>query len=232
MTIVTNNKPSVSLSNISFSRQKKSILSDIELSLSSQNTILMTGQNGSGKSTLLKILSGLLKPDSCALSYQPHKAHNPLQKNIWFSQKQFLRQHFCYLHQTPYLFNGTVFNNIAYGLKKKKLTRDDISDQVNEALKMVNLSHLSQRRTHALSGGEKQRIAIARSWVTRPGFMLLDEPFANMDKHSRQRTYDNINQLKDADIGIIITSHDPHHGEIEFNRHIHLYQGKMSEHSI
>jgi len=232
MNSFANNHQSVRLSNISFRRKQNSILSDLELSLSSQHTILMTGQNGSGKSTFLKILSGLLKPDSCALSYQQEESKIQQQKKTWLTQKKFLRQHFCYLHQTPYLFNGSVFDNIAYGLKKHKLAKDIVADKVDEALHMVKLSHLKERKSHALSGGEKQRIAIARSWVIRPAFILLDEPFANMDKHSRQRTYESINQLQDNNIGVIITSHDPQHGEIKFNRHIHLYQGKMTEHPI
>ncbi len=218
------------LENITFSRQKKTILKNISLSLSSHHTILMTGQNGSGKSTLLKIISGLLKPDNSSLSIQKHHQYHKIK--YWFFQKKILRQYFCYLHQVPYLFNGSVFDNVAYGLKDKKLSTEEIQYKVNEALKIVNLVKLVQRKSHALSGGEKQRIAIARSWVIQPSFMLLDEPFANMDKHSRHRTYDCINQLKEKNIGIILTSHAPQHGALKFNRHLHLYQGKMSEQPI
>jgi ABC-type Mn2+/Zn2+ transport system ATPase subunit len=67
--------------------------------------------------------------------------------------------------------------------------------------------------------------------VIKPAFILLDEPFANMDKHSRNHTYDIINQLKADRIGVILTSHDPHSGELAFNRHLHLHQGDMVEKS-
>ncbi len=220
----------LSLDNISYTIKKKVILKQLDFDLSSDNFILMTGQNGSGKSTLLKILSGLLKPDSFYLSY----AQDISVKKNWSVSKNYLRGTFCYLHQTPYLFSGTVFDNIAYGLKqhlfsKRRLKWCEINHKVNAALKMIDLQHLSDRPSHALSGGEKQRVAIARSWVIEPDFILLDEPFANMDKQSRLSTYETINQLKEDNIGIIITSHDPHNGELKFNRHFHLHQGNMIE---
>jgi len=215
------------LSNISYKRNKQLILNNIDFEVSSDHFVLMTGQNGSGKSTLLKIIAGLLKPDTFELSFK-HRVHKQ-HKNNWSGSKNFLRQSFCYLHQTPYLFSGSVYDNIAYGLKNQRLSRPEIDHKVNEALKIISLQHLSNRNSHALSGGEKQRIAIARSWVIHPAFILLDEPFANMDKHSRSSTYDIINQLKEDNIGIVLTSHDPHSGELDFNRHIHLHQGNITE---
>lgn len=218
----------VKLTNISYQRNKQIILHDLEFEISSENFILMTGQNGSGKSTLLKIISGLLKPDSFSLSHKQSVKN----KKSWLAAKKFLRKNFCYLHQSPYLFSGSVHDNIAYGLKHQALSRQEIDHKVNEALKIVSLQHLYNRNSYALSGGEKQRIAIARSWVIHPTFIMLDEPFANMDKHSRNSTYDIINQLKEDNIGIILTSHDPHSGELDFNRHMHLHQGNMIEKTI
>ncbi|MCU7835304.1 MAG: energy-coupling factor ABC transporter ATP-binding protein [gamma proteobacterium symbiont of Taylorina sp.] len=214
----------VQLDNINLCKNKQIILQNIQVTLSSDDFILMTGQNGSGKSTFLKIIAGLLKPDSFNLNYSEQ-----LKNNSWQSSKKFLRQHFCYLHQTPYLFSGSVYDNIAYGLKYRGLNKAEISHKVHEALELISLPHLVQRNSQVLSGGEKQRVAIARSWVIQPNFILLDEPFANMDKHSRHRTYATINQLKEDNIGIIITSHDPHRGELDFNKQMHLYQGIISE---
>jgi len=218
------------LENISLRKNKNSILENISLHLSSEHFILMTGQNGSGKSTLLKIISGLIKPDS--FSMQMSNVHMGEHKHSWFKAKNILRKHLCYLHQTPYLFDGTVYDNIAYGLKRRGQSKQEIEHKVDEALKVISLQHLRNRDSNALSGGEKQRIAIARSWVIRPAFILLDEPFANMDKISRHCCYDLINQLKEDNIGIILTSHDPHNGQLAFNRHLHLYQGMISEKTL
>jgi len=219
----------INIEKIYFCRNKQEILKNISLQLRSDQFILMTGQNGSGKSTLLKIISGLLKPDNfCRLSANTSgkKQYN------WRQSKTFLREHFCYLHQTPYLFAGTVYDNIAYGLKRQGLNKSAIKSKVIEALQAISLQHLQNRDSNALSGGEKQRVAIARSWVIRPRFILLDEPFANMDKHSRQDCYSLINRLKEDNIGVILTSHDPHSGELEFNRHLHLYKGSVTEKNI
>jgi len=148
----------VQLENINLCKNKQVILQDIQVTLCSDDFILMTGQNGSGKSTFLKIIAGLLKPDSFKLN-----DINAKKKISWHHSKKFLRRYFCYLHQTPYLFSGTVFENIAYGLKSCSLNKAEINDKVNEALKVIDLQHLSRRNSQTLSGGEKQRIAIARS---------------------------------------------------------------------
>lgn len=230
MSILNKQATILKLGDINYKRNKQIILHNLNFEISSENFILMTGQNGSGKSTLLKIMAGLLKPDSFDLSYKQCVQTNSIEKkNSWSAAKKFLRQNFCYLHQTPYLFSGTVYDNIAYGLRHQGLSRSEISHKVSEALKIIALTHLGNRNSYALSGGEKQRVAIARSWVIHPAFILLDEPFANMDKHSRNSAYDIINQLKEDNIGIILTSHDPHSGELDFNRHMHLHQGGMIE---
>jgi len=218
------NSNGLKLTGINFRRNKQVILNNIDFSMGNEQFILMTGENGSGKSTLLKIIAGLIKPNSFELS-----TNNSNIIDHWSKVKKILRQKFCYLHQTPYLFSGTVFDNIAYGLKYKGLSQKIIKEKVEDALNSIGLYHLKSRNSHALSGGEKQRIAIARSWVIEPEFILLDEPFANMDKHSRNSTYSIINQLKMDNIGIILTSHDPHHGELNFNRHLHLHEGGMVE---
>ncbi len=220
-----NDNWSISMHHVSIARQHCRVLIDIDLQINSDDFILLTGQNGSGKSTLLRIIAGLLKPDLAQISSNGFSS-------AWPKAKKYLRQHVCYLHQHPYLFNGTVFDNIAYGLRQKKLPREEINHRVEQALKSISLEHLANRDSRELSGGEKQRVAIARSWIISPRLILLDEPFANMDKESRIQTYQLINQLKNDNIGVIVTSHDPQKGELDFNQHMHLYQGKMSHKAI
>jgi ABC-type sulfate/molybdate transport systems ATPase subunit len=220
---------SIKLNHISIQLQQRQVLTDIDLQITCSDFILLTGHNGSGKSTLLRIIAGLLKPDKAKISY------SDIIRN-WSQAKKFLRQHICYLHQHPYLFDGTVFDNIAYGLRQKglrqkglrqkKICSKEIHSKVEQALQAISLEHLVNRDSRELSGGEKQRVAIARSWIISPRVILLDEPFANMDKESRIQCYKLINQLKNDNIGVIVTSHEPLKGELEFNQHIHLYHGK------
>lgn len=228
-----NHRMLLKLKNISYKINKQLILNNIDFEISSDHFILLTGKNGSGKSTLLKIIAGLIQPDNFELGNKSYGLSSFFKQTgagtKWSIAKKILRQKFCYLHQTPYLFSGTVYDNIAYGLKYKTMNRDEKEYKVDRALDIISLQHLRQRKSDALSGGEKQRVAIARSWVIQPEFILLDEPFANMDKHSRSSTCEIINQLKADQIGIILTSHDPHYEELDFNRHLHLYQGNMVE---
>ena len=216
---------SINFNHIAVQRQHRQVLTDIDVHLTDKDFILLTGHNGSGKSTLLRIIAGLLKPDHAQIMYSGHI-------KSWPQAKNFLRQHICYLHQHPYLFQGSVFDNIAYGLHQKKISRQALNARVKQALEAISLEHLADRDSRELSGGEKQRVAIARSWIIAPRLILLDEPFANMDKASRFQCYQLINQLKNDNIGVIVTSHDPQQGELEFNQHIHLYQGKMSHKTI
>ncbi len=190
----------------------------------------MTGQNGSGKSTLLKIIAGLLKPLQAQVSFVPHDGQQG--SYPWSRLKKLLRGKVCYLHQHPYLFHGSVYDNVAYGLKRQNMSKQEIEQRVVQALQDYALESLIYRDCHELSGGEKQRVAIVRSWITRPEIILLDEPFSNMDKESRKKSYALIKQMCQQDITIVLTSHDPLIGELSFDQHVHLYQGKITHKSI
>lgn len=219
MTIATK-QPWLNVSDLTYYRGDRLILNNIALSLTEGELVLLTGQNGSGKTTLLRILAGLL-PVNHARFEQGGKVRS------WQQSKGYLRDQVCYLHQQPYLFDATVFENIAYGLKRKGLSRQTVDARVAEVLELIDLKHLAQRKSHALSGGEKQRVAIARAWVLSPRLVLLDEPVANLDKRSRQQCQQLINQLQEHNIGAILTSHDPQFGELNLTRHIHLYEGEI-----
>lgn len=219
MTIV-HKQPWLNVSDLTFYRGERLILNNAALSLTEGELVLLTGHNGSGKTTLLRILAGLL-PAHHACFEQGGKVRS------WQQSKGYLRDQVCYLHQQPYLFDTTVFENIAYGLKRKGLSRQTVDARVAEILELIDLKHLAQRKSHELSGGEKQRVAIARAWVLSPRLVLLDEPVANLDKRSRQQCQQLINQLQEHNIGAIFTSHDPQHGELNLTRHIHLYEGEI-----
>ncbi len=215
--------PWLRLRDLQFSRKGRSILHNISLDLSPGELILLTGPNGSGKTTLLRIIAGLLAPDHALLDTRERKQLN------WRSCSPYLRAQSCYLHQQPYLFDTSVYDNIAYGLKCRKLQRAKIEARVREGLERASLEHLAQRHSRELSGGEQQRVAMLRAWVLAPRLMLLDEPVANMDKLARQQCLSLINELQQDKIGVILTSHEPQQGKLNITRHLHLYQGEMME---
>lgn len=214
-------QPWLKLQDLTFNRGERTILKNLSLEFSNGELILLTGQNGSGKTTLLRILAGLLKPGEARFEIAGSRRN-------WRQSYRLLREQICYLHQHPYLFDSSVADNIAYGLKRKKLSRQAIGARVAEALELISLEHLARRNCRELSGGEKQRVAIARAWALAPRLMLLDEPVSNLDKRSREICYDLINQLQQQHIGVVYTSHEPQTGKLNLSRHIHLYEGELS----
>lgn len=213
--------PWLKIQDLTFLRDTRTILKTISLDIHPGELTLLTGQNGSGKTTLLRILAGLQKPQQVQFEFAG-------QQQQWRHSYRFLRDQICYLHQQPYLFDGSVHDNIAYGLRRQQLGRQAIKAKVDEALEQVSLEHLAQRNSRELSGGEKQRVAIARAWVLSPRLMLLDEPVSNLDKHSRHICYELINQLQQQQIGVIYTSHEPQAGHLAISRHLHLHAGEMT----
>ncbi|MBD3608919.1 MAG: energy-coupling factor ABC transporter ATP-binding protein [Gammaproteobacteria bacterium] len=141
--------------------------------------------------------------------------------------KRQLHNDIVYLHQTPYLFDGSVFDNVAYGLRVKRADKIEILDKVNAALEFVGLSGLASRDANRLSGGEKQRLALARAYVLKPSILLLDEPTANMDQSSRQQTFEVLTQLKRSGIALIISHHTHDAITALGDVNLHLEDGKM-----
>ena len=163
--------------------------------------ILISGDNGSGKTTLLKIMSGLLKPEKAKVT--KNDVSLP-----WLKAKSMLQSEMVYLHQTPYMFDTSVFNNVAYGLRASKVPKAQVEEKVWQCLRWARLDHLTPRNAKLLSGGERQRVALTRARIVNPSFLILDEPTANMDRGSRRQTYELIQRLQREGMSIVIASHD------------------------
>ena len=181
-----------------------------------ENTcIVLSGRNGAGKTTLLKILAGLDKPDHADILYDGERLS-------WKLARPKLRHDVVYLHQQAYMFDKTVAENIAYGLRRSGLKRLQVDEQVNQALEWAKLSSLAHRNARQLSGGEKQRVALTRARVLSPRLLLLDEPLANLDINAREQTIDLILRLKSEGISSIVTSHEPYISSLIGDEHRHL----------
>lgn len=169
-----------------------------------QNEIhVVSGPNGAGKSTLLRILALLLKPQQGSFFYSGHpidpSARNPLS----------LRRKMTLVEQSPYLIQGDVFSNLAFGLKIRRISRTEQMHRITEILSVVGLADFSQRSIKELSGGEIQRVALARALVLQPEVLLLDEPTANIDHDSLASFEQLLHNLAKNGMTVIMSTHDP-----------------------
>lgn len=203
------------------------VLIDSNIHLSSGECTVLTGHNGAGKTTLLRIMAGLEKPDRGAIDMG-------LGATRWRRCNAALRTSILYLHQHPYLFDGSVSCNLAYAISDKH-NRSLCQQRIADALEWGGLTAIASNHAKTVSSGERQRVALARAWLREPRALLLDEPTANMDPDARTRTLDLLFRLKESGIALMIASHDPHHFASLADKHLQLTQGilveELSEHT-
>lgn len=155
---------------------------DVTLSVHNGEVLVLIGENGAGKSTILNLLAGLLSPDDgeiilCDRQLYAHAAGISLPPE---------EREIGYVFQNYALFpHLTVFENVAFGLKMRKVPTDDITARVREILTDLGIQELAGVKPGRLSGGQQQRVALARALITRPRLLLLDEPLAALDKRAR-----------------------------------------------
>jgi tungstate transport system ATP-binding protein len=162
----------------------------------------LIGPNGAGKTTLLQALSYLLKPFQGEIFFRGRKIeanHSVLG----------YRRKLAMVFQEPLLFDTTVFNNVASGLKIRGMKKSEIHDRVMEQLGRFGISHLKDRSAKTLSGGEAQRTSLARAFSIKPEILLLDEPFASLDPPTRDSLIEDLEHiLRQTKTAAILATHD------------------------
>ena len=160
----------------------------------------LTGPNGCGKTTLLSILALLLKPVSGSVRLHGIESAG--------SHDYHLRRRATLVHQKPVLFSATVRNNIEYGLKAIGLPAKEIRNRVDRVLEKANLGEIAEKQAHKLSGGEAQRVVLARGLVLETPIVLLDEPTNSLDAASRPLFYHLLREANGRGTTIITATHD------------------------
>jgi tungstate transport system ATP-binding protein len=186
-----------------------------EFSLERGEKVAIVGPNGSGKTTLLRLLSLLEKPDSCAVfSYVGRPDSDDVDRNGM-----------GFLQQQPYLFRGTVAQNLAYPLKVRQLSTADVKRCVEATLATMELEHLAHERARELSGGEQKRLALGRVLIADPDVLLLDEPTSHLDARS-QSVIEAF--LKETSKTILLATHNLPFALRVTDRVLHLREGRVT----
>jgi tungstate transport system ATP-binding protein len=176
----------------------KEVLRNIDLRIFQGEIFAFIGPSGAGKTTLLRILNFFEIPEKGNIKFM---GMNPEVINI--------RRRMSLLFQTPAIFNNSVFENVAYGLKVRGIEKKIIEKNVGDALNIVGLPGMEKQNARTLSGGEAQRMAFARAIVYDPQVLLLDEPTANLDPANVMKIEEIIKRIRnERGTTIVLATHN------------------------
>lgn len=186
--------------NITKSFHREKVVTDLNFSLNTHQTLSILGRSGCGKTTMLKIIAGLVPADSGEI----------ILKGENIDQKSPERRSIVYLYQEDLLFpHLDVFENIAFGLRIKKVPKDEIQDKVTAMIRSLELEGQGNKMPDQLSGGQRQRVSFGRAIITNPSLLLLDEPFGSLDAGTRQRMQQLFKKLAETfSITSLFVTHD------------------------
>ena len=193
-------KPFVRIRNVTKKFGDIAAVNDLSLDIYKGELFCLLGGSGSGKSTLLRMLAGFEAPTSGTIEIDGQDMSNVPPYNRPINM----------MFQSYALFpHMTVWNNIAYGLKRDHMPAAEIAARVDELLKLVKLEPYAQRKPHQLSGGQRQRVALARALAKRPKLLLLDEPLGALDKKLREETQFELVKIQETlGVTFIVVTHD------------------------
>jgi spermidine/putrescine transport system ATP-binding protein len=205
--------------NISKTYEDKPLLKNISFAVGAGETVCLLGKSGSGKSTLLRIIAGLEEPEAGQI----------LWNGIDLTSTPAHLRDFGLVFQDYALFpHLNVYDNVAFGLRMRRINQDEISRRVANSLEMVNLSGFETRSVTDLSGGEQQRVALARALAPRPRLLMFDEPLGALDRALREDLLNELRSiLRETDIPAIYVTHDQEEAFAIADRLLILHDGDI-----
>lgn len=211
----------VSIENISKAFNGQNVLHDLNLSFNEGEFVTLLGPSGCGKSTLLRTLAGLIHPEDGAIKIDGNDVTNLKAKDRQIGM----------VFQSYALFpNMTVAENIAFGLKMKKLDKNTIQQKVARMVELVGLSGKEASYPRQLSGGQQQRVALARSLVTEPKVLLLDEPLSALDAQIRKNLQKQLKSIqRELNMTTVLVTHDQEEAMAVSDRIYILNGGRIAQ---
>jgi tungstate transport system ATP-binding protein len=189
-------------------------LDEVELVLDGTRRAVVLGANGAGKSVLLRALHGLLTPTSGAVLWAGSTARPRSQAMVF---------------QRPVMLRRSALANIEYALEVNGFAAQERRSRARESIERVGLAHLSSRPARVLSGGEQQRLALARAWALRPRVLFLDEPTASLDPSAAGEVERVIGEIHAAGTAIVATTHNLGFARRLADEILFLHEGRLTE---
>ena len=190
----------IELKNIHVEFGDEVIINDLNLNIKDKKFLTLLGPSGCGKTTTLRTIAGFVRPTSGDVIFEGKVINNlpPHKRNV----NTVFQRYALFPHLN-------VYDNIAFGLRIRKLSEKEIEQKIHDMLEIVNLKGYNKRNVAALSGGQQQRVAIARALVKLPRVLLLDEPLSNLDARLRLQTREEIRRIQqETQITTIFVTHD------------------------
>lgn len=200
-------------------------VSDVSLSLRPGEFVSLLGPSGCGKTTTLRMIAGFMKPSAGRIEVNGQVISSP--DHVVAPERRGMSMIFQSYAIWP---NMTVGQNVAFGLKLRKISSSDVETRLNRILDVVRLRHLKDRYPAELSGGQQQRVALARAIVIEPAVLLLDEPLSNLDANLREDMRGEIRRLHDAfRITTVYVTHDQAEAMATSDRIVVMNQGRIEQ---
>lgn len=206
----------LSVENASVEKRSKRIIGPIDLQVSAQGFTIIMGPNGSGKTTLLRLLHGLENPRGGKLN--------------WNENVETAQLHQSFVFQTPIMLRRTAIENITYPLALRNIPKEETDKIAKKWISKINLESSSHINARFLSGGEKQKLAIARALSTKPQLLFLDEPTSNLDGTATKEIENLLEEAHATGTRIIMATHDIGQARRLADDVIFLYRGNIHEH--
>ena len=205
----------LSLREVSFAAGGRTIIDRVSFDLAAGPRTVILGANGAGKSVLMRLMHGLLAPSKGEI--------------IWNSETPGPKQ--AMVFQRPVMLRRSALANLEYALAMAGIARAERRSRAQRALKSVGLSHLATHPARVLSGGEQQRLAIARAWALRPQVLFLDEPTASLDPTARQAIEAAIDAIHAEGTKIVMVTHNLGQARRLGDEVLFIHQGRLVERS-